>query len=300
MTVVDTRQDLRAPLANLSPRRRAWRRFLRNRAGLAGLIVLTAVTISALLAPWIVPFPEDATGASHMDQRLLSPSYPFWFGTDQLGRDVFSRAVYGGRVSLTIGVLSVLFSAIIGSLAGLVAGYRSGWTDDFIMRLADIFLGIPALVLAMLVALTFGGGAEVAIIAIAVTWWPRYARLIRGEVLRIKVQEYVEAARALGASSPWLLQRHIFPATLPVLTVQASLHMGQAILVAAALGFIGLGAHPPSPEWGLSVAIGREYLPDSWWISFFPGAIIVLTVVSLNLIGDGLRAALDAKTEQAL
>ena len=300
MSVVDTQQDLRAPLANLSPRRRAWRRFLRNRAGLAGLIVLTAVTISALSAPWIVPFPEDATGASHMDQRLLSPSHPFWFGTDQLGRDVFSRAVYGGRVSLTIGVLSVLFSAIIGTLSGLVAGYRSGWTDDFIMRLADIFLGIPALVLAMLVALTFGGGAEVAIIAIAVTWWPRYARLIRGEVLRIKVQEYVEAARALGASSPWLLQRHIFPATLPVLTVQASLHMGQAILVAAALGFIGLGARPPSPEWGLSVAIGREYLPDSWWISFFPGAMIVLTVVSLNLIGDGLRAALDAKTEQAL
>ena len=300
MSVVDTQQDIRAPLVNLSPRRRAWRRFLRNRAGLAGLIVLTAVTISALLAPWIVPFPEDATGASHMDQRLLSPSSPFWFGTDQLGRDVFSRAVYGGRVSLTIGVFSVLFSAIIGSLAGLVAGYRSGWTDDLIMRLADIFLGIPALVLAMLVALTFGGGAEVAIIAIAVTWWPRYARLIRGEVLRIKVQEYVEAARALGASSPWLLQRHIFPATLPVLTVQASLHMGQAILVAAALGFIGLGARPPSPEWGLSVAIGREYLPDSWWISFFPGAMIVLTVVSLNLIGDGLRAALDAKTEQAL
>ncbi len=284
-------------LPGVSPARRSWRRMVRHRVGIAGAIVVFLVLILSLVSPWVVPFPKDALGSAHVEDRLLPPSRVHWFGTDELGRDVLSRVVFGGRISLYIGVLSVLSSAVVGVPCGLISGYGGGWVDELIMRFADIFLGVPSLVLALLVAMTLGGGAEVTIVAIAVTWWPRYARLIRGEALRIKVEDYVEAARCCGASSLHLLRCHIFPGTLPVLVVQASLQMGQAILVAAALGFVGLGARPPSAEWGLAVAIGREYLPGAWWPSFFPGIAIMALVVALNMLGDGLRVGLDAKAE---
>jgi len=297
MVVVETSSLENKLDPSISPRRRVWRKFLRYKIGVVSLTILAFVALLAILAPWVAPFPNDANLASHTERRFLPPGTPYWFGTDQLGRDVLTRVIFGGRISLTIGLLAVFTSTFIGTLGGLVAGFWVGYIDDLIMRVADIFLGVPSLVLAMLVALTFGGGTEATVIAIAITWWPRYARLIRGEVIRIKVQEYVQAARALGANPIWILAKHIFPGTLPVLIVQASLQMGQAILVAAALGFIGLGARPPSPEWGLSVAIGREYLPDVWWMSFFPGILIFITVVSLNLVGDGLRITLDTKIE---
>lgn len=269
--------------------------------GLAGALVLGMVMVATVAAPRLAPFPEDALGTSHVQDRFLPPSGLHWFGTDQLGRDVLTRVAYGGRISLGIGVYSVVTSAVTGTLCGLVAGYSSAWwVDETIMRAADVFLGVPALVLAMLVALMLGARPEMTAVAIAVTWWPRYARVIRSEVVRIKVEEYVLAARCCGVGSLGILRRHVFPGTLPLLAVQASLQMGRALLVAAALGFIGLGPRPPSPEWGLSVAIGRQYLPDSWWMSFFPGMAIVVTVIGLNLLGDGFRVALDPKGEMRL
>lgn len=249
-----------------------------------------------MLAPWLAPFPDHASGGSNTTQRLRPPDSTHWFGTDSLGRDVLSRVLYGGRISLTIGVIAVLIACLVGSAAGLIAGYASGWVDELAMRLADLFLGLPALVLAVLVAFAFGGGAAVTIVAIALPWWSSYARLVRSEVFRIRDMEFIAAARAIGATDSRIAWRHIFPNTIPSIVVQASLQMGQAILVAASLGFIGLGAKPPSPEWGLAVAIGREFIPDAWWVSLFPGLAIMLVVVGFNLIGDALRIVLDPRT----
>lgn len=252
---------------------------------------------SAILAPWLAPYPQDALGASHLDRRLIAPSEGLWLGTDHLGRDILSRVLFGGRVSLSIGFASMLLSAVVGTIAGLVSGYSARWLDELIMRSADVFLGIPSLILAMLVVLVLGPADEMVVLAIGVTTWPRYARLVRAEAMRIKVVGFVEAALSYGASARLIVTRHIFPGTLPVLMAQAALLTGQAILVAAALGFIGLGARPPSAEWGLNVAIGREYLPEAWWVAFFPGGMILLTVTALNVLGDAIRVALDPRTD---
>ena len=270
-------------------------RLARDRGARIAFAILAIILVGAFFAPLLAPFPQDAENAAHVDQRLQPPSLRFLFGTDHLGRDVFSRALFGGRVSLEIGAISVLLSAVVGTLLGLVAGYGPGWLEELIMRGSDIFLGIPSLVLAVLVSVSLGGGIESATFAIAATAWPRYARLVRGEVLRIRVLEFVEAARASGASARRIVFRHIFPGVQPVLTAQAALQVGSAILVAAALGFIGLGARPPSPEWGLSIAIGREYLPEAWWIGFFPGACIFATVFAASLLSDAIQRALDTR-----
>ena len=262
-----------------------------------GLFVVALVVLACALAGWIAPYPEDAVNTTHLDRRLLAPGGAHPLGTDHLGRDVLSRMLFGGQISLAIGLAAVLVAAIPGAFLGILAGYGPSWLDELVMRVADIFLGVPALVLAVLVALTLGGGGEMTVFAIALTTWPRYARLVRGEVLRVKILEFVEAAYSYGAPASLIVRRHIFPGTQPALITQATLLFGQAILVAAALGFLGLGAQPPSPEWGLSIAIGREYLPESWWVSFFPGLMIVLAVVGLNFLGDSVRIALDARTD---
>ena len=268
-------------------------RLLRHGPGRAGAMVVIAIVASAVLAPWISPFPRMAMGATDMGHRLQPPDATYWFGTDNLGRDILSRVLFGGRVSLVIGIMAVVFAASTGTAVGLSAGYFRGWVDEASMRLADLFLGLPALVLAMLVAFTLGQGLAVTIAAIAVPWWPSYARLVRSEVLRLRNAEFVDAAHGVGATDRRVMFRHILPNTVPLIVVQASLQMGQAILVAASLSFIGLGAKPPSAEWGLAVGIGREYIPDAWWISFFPGAAIMAVVIGFNLLGDGLRTALD-------
>jgi len=278
----------------------ALRRFLQQPATKPALLVLLLIVGAAVLAPWLAPYPADADIASHIDRRLLPPGNGFLLGTDHLGRDVFSRLLFGTRVSLLIGAEAMLASAVIGTVCGLAAGYRRGWLDQLLMRAADVFLGIPSLVLAILVSLSIGGGVESTVIAIAATSWPRYARLVRGEVLRTRVLEYVQAAAAYGASTGLIIRRHIFPSVVPVLIAQAALQVGTAILVAAGLGFIGLGARPPSPELGLAIAIGREYMPESWWISLSPGAVIVVLVVALNLLGDGLRAAFDPRAARQI
>ena len=276
---------------------RSFQRFLRRRSGLVGLVVVVVIVLACAFAEWLAPFPQDAVNTTRVSERLLPPSAIYLMGTDQLGRDVFSRVLFGGRVSLGIGVGAVVISAAVGVLVGVLAGYGPRWIDELLMRTADVFLGVPSLVLAVLVALTFGGGVEMTVLAIALTTWPRYARLIRGEVFRVKILEFVEAAYAYGASPARIVGRHILPATQPALITQATLLFGQAVLVTAALGFLGLGAHPPSPEWGLSIAIGREYLPESWWVSFFPGMMIVFVVLATNFIGDAVRVALDARTD---
>lgn len=276
----------------------ALRRLVADRAAVLALGMLTALILSAVFAPLLAPAPADAGVASHVDERLRAPSLEHVFGTDQLGRDVLSRALFGGRISLAVGFASMLLSAGIGTTIGLVAGYGPAPVDEALMRLADVFLGIPLLIVAVMVSLLVGGDLQGAAIAIAMGAWPRYARLIRGEVLRIKVLEFVEAARAYGAPSRIIVLRHIFPGVQPALTAQAALQVGNAILVVAALSFIGLGARPPSPEWGLAIAIGREYLPEGWWMSVVPGALIVLTVLSLSLLSDGLQRATDTRLAQ--
>lgn len=264
---------------------------------MVGLAIALLVVVACAFAGWLAPYPQDALNTTHLDVKLSPPSGAHLMGTDQLGRDVLSRVLFGGQVSLGIGIGAVALAASVGTLVGIVAGYGPRWLDELSMRIADVFLGIPSLVLAVLVTLTLGGGPEMTVLAIALTSWPRYARLIRGEVLRVKILEFVEAAYSYGARPSRIVRRHIFPGTQPALITQATLLFGQAILVAAALGFLGLGAHPPSPEWGLSIAIGREYLPESWWVSFFPGVMIVLVVLGLNFVGDSARVALDARTD---
>jgi peptide/nickel transport system permease protein len=271
------------------------RRLAHDNGARVAFALLTVIAVGSVFAPLLAPFPADAESAAHLERRLLGPSLQFLFGTDHLGRDVFSRALFGGRVSLEIAAVSVVLSAAVGTTLGLIAGYGPSWVEELIMRFADVFLGIPSLVLAVLVSITLGGGVQSATFAIAATAWPRYARVVRGEVLRIRVLEFVEAARACGVPVTRIVLRHIFPGVQPVLTAQAALQIGGAILVAAALGFIGLGARPPSPEWGLSIAIGREYLPEAWWIGFFPGACIFATVFAASLLSDAVQRALDVR-----
>lgn len=271
------------------------RRLAHDNGARIAFALLAVIIVGSVFASLLAPFPADAESAAHLERRLLGPSLQFLFGTDHLGRDVLSRALFGGRVSLEIAAVSVVLSAVVGTTLGLIAGYGPGWLEELIMRFADVFLGIPSLVLAVLVSITLGGGVQSATFAIAATAWPRYARVVRGEVLRIRVLEFVEAARACGVPVTRIVLRHIFPGVQPVLTAQAALQIGGAILVAAALGFIGLGARPPSPEWGLSIAIGREYLPEAWWIGFFPGACIFATVFAASLLSDAVQRALDIR-----
>ncbi|MGQ0572005.1 MAG: ABC transporter permease [Armatimonadota bacterium] len=270
-------------------------RFLTHRTGTVGAALTLMMTMVTILAPWLAPFPDSGDGGIRLDRRLQTPNAEHWFGTDNLGRDTFSRVLLGGRISLAIGALAVLLSGSVGSVVGIVAGYAGGWVNEISMRLADLFLGLPALVLAILVAMTLGGGLLDTVTAISIAWWPSYARLVRGEVIRIRDGDFVAAARMIGASDVRIMARHVFPNTVPSIIVQSSLLLGQAILVAASLSFIGLGAKPPSPEWGLTVATGREYIPDAWWISCFPGLAIMLAVIGFNLLGDGVRTVLDPR-----
>jgi peptide/nickel transport system permease protein len=270
-------------------RRPAWRRSPLTVAGLALIAILAVI---ALLAPLIAP-------ANPLKQvlstRLKPPSADHWLGTDQLGRDVLSRMIYGARISLLIGTVVVGLAASVGTFVGLVAGYVGGWLDEGLMRLTDVFLAFPALILAMAISGALGPSLTNAMIAIAVVSWPVYARLVRAQVLSLREREYVEAARGLGASAQRIVWRHILPNTLAPLLVQASFDMGGAILSAAGLSFIGFGTQPPTAEWGVMISEGRNYIATHSWLSLFPGLAILLTVAAFNLIGDGLRDALDPR-----
>jgi peptide/nickel transport system permease protein len=284
----------RAP-AHVSNARRQIRRFTRNRMALAGLGLVALLVVVAIFAPVIAPYPEDAEGAVHTQDALLPPSSEHLFGTDDLGGDVFSRVVFGARYSLSIGVAIVLLAFVIGVPLGAIAGYAGGLVNDVIMRTTDIFLTIPGIVLALAIGAALGSGLRNAAIALALVWWPGFCRLTQGQVLALREQTYVEAASVVGARQGRIVFRHILPNTLTPLIVKVSMDIGFAILTAAGLSFIGIGAQPPTPEWGAMVNTGRQFMPDWWWYATFPGLAIFIAVFGFNMLGDGVRDALDPR-----
>lgn len=283
-------QDLGSRLTSSeSPWARGLRILIRNRMAMAGAAVILIWAVAAVAAPLIAPY--DALSQS-VEDRLSPPSAQHPFGTDELGRDVFSRVVYGARISLPVGLVVILFSMLMGASVGALAGYIGGVFDLLVMRLADITLAFPSIVLALAIASALGPSLRNALIAMILVWWPEYARLMRGQVLSVKNNEYVTAARSIGVSSGRILARHIIPNTSAPIVVKASLDAGSAILTIAALSFIGLGAVPPTPEWGTMISMGR-FKFYHWWLTAFPGLAVLSVVLGFNFLGDGLRDAFD-------
>jgi len=270
--------------------------FARSSASVLGLVLVLVFLLMAAVGPWIVPYPEDARGAVHLDEKLRAPSSRHWFGTDEVGGDIYSRLILGARVSLQIGLIITLLATAIGVPLGIVAGDVGGPVGETIMRVTDVFLSVPALVLALAIVGALGPGIVNAILALGLVWWPGYVRLVQSKTLALKGQVFVEAARAMGTGRLRIVFVHILPNCVSPITVKASMDMGSAILAAAGLGFIGLGAQPPYPEWGAMISHGRNYLPTWWWYSAFPGLFIYLTVLGFNLLGDGLRDILDPQS----
>jgi peptide/nickel transport system permease protein len=270
-----------------------WRAFARNRLALLGLAIVLCLVLVAALAPWIAPYPPNV--GDLMTTRLLPPSAAHWLGTDDQGRDILSRILHGSRITLFVVTLVAILAAPIGLLVGTVAGYFGGYVDAALMRVTDIFLAFPRLILALAFVAALGPGIENAVLAIAITSWPPYARIARAETLTIRHADYISAVQLLGASRWRIVWRHIMPLCLPSVIVRVTLDMAGIILTAAGLGFLGLGAQPPSPEWGAMIAAGRQYVLDQWWVAAGPGLAIFIVSLGFNLLGDGLRDALDPK-----
>jgi peptide/nickel transport system permease protein len=268
--------------------------LLANPLAAVGLALVALLLLVALFAPVLAPFAPDA---QDLARRLQPPSAAHPFGTDQLGRDILSRVIWGSRITLVIVALAAVTVAPTGLAIGIVAGYRGGWLDKVLMRVTDVFMAFPRLVLALALVAALGPGIENAIIAIAATAWPPYARLARAETLTLRRQDFIAAARLQGASHGRILLRHILPLTISTVLARLTLDLAGMILIAAGLGFLGLGAQPPSPEWGAMVATGREFLTDQWWVATMPGAAIFLVSLAFNLIGDGLRDVLDPRSQ---
>jgi peptide/nickel transport system permease protein len=277
-------------------RARALGRALRSNPLMAlGLGLALLVVLMGIFAPLLAPFPLDAGSATHPTQSLLAPGGEHLMGTDQVGRDIFTRVMYGARTSLRIAAVVLVLAAVIGVPLGIAAGYFGGWVDDVIMRITDVFLAFPALLLSLALAAVLSPSVGNATIAIAATWWPWYARLARGAATQVAGRGYIESARALGVSPLRILGRHVLPNAMTPVLVQMSLDVGGIILTAAALSFLGLGAQDPTSEWGLMVSQGQGFLNTQWWFPVFPGAAIVIAALAFNLLGDGLRQLLDPR-----
>ncbi|WP_226003420.1 nickel transporter permease [Paenibacillus sp. BJ-4] len=277
------------------PWRDAWRAFQHNKMAFVGLSIIVFFIIIALIAPWIAPFDYKE---QNLVSRLQSPSAEHWFGTDDLGRDLLSRTLYGARISLWVGFLSVIGSMIVGTALGLIAGFYGKWADMIISRLFDILLAFPGILLAIAIVAILGPSLENALYAIAIVNVPTYGRLVRSKVLSVKTEEYITSARALGANNARIILRYILPNSLTPIIVQGTLGIGTAIIEAAALGFLGLGAQPPEPEWGKMLSDSRQYIQNAPWTVIFPGISIMLTVLGFNLMGDGLRDVLDPRAKR--
>ncbi|MBB5042428.1 nickel transporter permease [Shinella fusca] len=271
----------------------AWRRFTANRLAVIGLAIILGLIVLAVFAPVLAPHSPYVGDLANA--RLMTPGPGHWLGTDDQGRDILSRLIYGSRLTLQVVVLVAVIAAPIGLLVGTVAGYAGGWVDAVLMRITDIFLAFPKLVLALAFVAALGPGIGNAIIAIAITSWPPYARIARAETLTVRNSDYILAVRLMGAS-PWrIVLRHIMPLCISSLIVRVTLDMAGIILTAAGLGFLGLGAQPPLPEWGAMIASGRRFILDQWWVAAMPGFAILIVSLGFNLLGDGLRDALDPR-----
>ncbi|TPJ44733.1 ABC transporter permease [Mesorhizobium sp. B2-5-13] len=272
----------------------AWRRFSANRLAFVGLLIIIALLLVAALAGVLAPY--SPTFGDLKNARLLAPSAQHWFGTDDLGRDILSRILYGSRWTLYVVILVAIIAAPIGLLVGTVAGYAGGWTDAILMRITDIFLAFPKLILALAFVAALGPGIENAVLAIAITSWPPYARIARAETLTVRNSDYIKAVQLMGASPFRIVLRHIMPLCISSLIIRVTLDMAGIILTAAGLGFLGLGAQPPLPEWGTMIASGRRFVLDQWWVAGAPGFAILIVSLGFNLLGDGLRDALDPRS----
>lgn len=269
-----------------------WKRFRRNRLALVGLLIIGLLTLAAAAAPVLAP--ADPARQVLEDKRTL-PGGKYWLGADEFGRDIASRLIYGSRIALAVGLVSVLIALVLGTLLGTIAGYLGGPADETIMRALDVLLAFPYLLLAIAIVSALGPGLANTILAVGIWATPGFARVVRGSVLTVKEQEYIHAARAIGASPARIIARHILPNCISILIVYSALYMASAILLEAALSFLGLGVQPPTPSWGLMVSTGRDFLVIAPHIATFPGLAIAFAVLGFNLLGDGLRDALDPK-----
>lgn len=275
-----------------SQRRDVIRRLKKNKLAMTGLIILFLLIAASALAPWIAPYGYDDQDVT---RRFLAPCADYWLGTDSLGRDIFSRILYGGRISLAVGILATGSSAVAGIILGAVAGYFGGKKDNAIMRVLDVLMAMPQILLAIAIAATLGTGVRNAVIAVSVANIPRFARVVRAPILAQRNQEYIEAAVAVNAKDQRIIFRHILPNVMAPIIVEVTLGVGIAIISTAGLSFLGLGVQPPVPEWGAMLSAGRQYIREYWHVVTFPGIAIMLTVFSLNVFGDGLRDALDPR-----
>jgi len=274
----------------------AVRRILSDRAATAGAGLILLLVLVAVFAPVLAPYPGDVANF-HLTERLQEPSADHLFGTDRMGSDLFSRILFGARITITIAVVAV--AVAIGVPVGLIAGFYGGVIGGVLMRCSDVFLAVPQIVLAIAIAQTLGPTVENVILALSLTYWPFWARLVYAETRSLKNQTFVEASTALGASDLRVMVLHILPNTASAIIVRTSIGMGVTILTAAALGFLGLGAPAPTPEWGRTISEAREFLPEAWWYAAAPGFAIFLVVMGFNLLGDGLRDILDPKTRRS-
>ncbi|WP_432402525.1 ABC transporter permease subunit [Wukongibacter sp. M2B1] len=281
-------EDIRSPLSEF------WRKFKKQKTAMAAGIFICLFIISAIVGPYIVPYDTSEPDYEHL---LEGPSSKHWFGTDAYGRDIFSRVIVGSRISLAVGLSSVVFGAILGSILGLISGYYGGWIDNVIMRIADVLFAFPGIILAIGIIAILGPGLYNVVFAVAIFSTPMFARIVRGNTLAIKKTVYVEAAKSIGTKDRRVMFKHILPDTFSGIIVYFTMRIGTSILTASSLSFLGMGAQPPTPEWGAMLSSGRDYLGVASHITFFPGLAIFITVLAFNLLGDGLRDALDPKID---
>ena len=272
----------------------SWLRFRRNHLAMLGLAITVALVLMAIFAPWLAPYDPIAQTLS---ERLQPPGTPgHWLGTDDFGRDIWTRILFGSRITLYIVLLVILTAPVAGLIIGTVAGYFGGWVDQVLMRITDIFLAFPRLILALALVAVLGPGIENAVLAIALTAWPPYARVARAETLTVRNSDYIAAIRLQGAGAMRVIWGHVMPMCLPSVIIRVTLDMAGVILTAAGLGFLGLGVQPPTPEWGLMISSGRKFLFEQWWVATMPGLAIFIVSLGFNLLGDGLRDVLDPRS----
>lgn len=276
------------------------RAFRRDPLAVASLVVIVVFIVGAVFAPVLTPYPEQGRGDPNILEKFRPPGTAHPLGTDYLGRDVLARILFGGRSSLTIGFLVVTVAVVIGIPLGAVAGYYGGWIDEVIMRVTDMFLAFPPLLLAIAIAAALGASFVNAMIAIAFTWWPWYARLVRAQTLSLKEEYFIEAARSIGVSDLQIIVQHVLPNVLTPVLVQATMDIGSAILTGAAISFIGLGVQPPTPDWGKMISTGRIYFIERPWFAGSAGAAIFLVTLAFNLLGDAVRDVVDPRTRRAI